>query len=96
MTLFWVIAGSVLQLFLALMLFMLAIFAGGGYVNKGELTTFQVSVLNFAIIALPSLCIIAGGIVIYQYLNNGSASSYWWHCLPVIGTTLYIIYGNSL
>ncbi|WP_445356023.1 hypothetical protein ACJJI5_08645 [Microbulbifer sp. EKSA008] len=96
MSLTWIIVGSFLQLSFCGFLFMMAAFAGGGVANRGNLSKLSSVILAASLYLLPSISILAAGIVIYQYNLGGDASSYWWHFMPVAAAALYIIYINSL
>lgn len=96
MSLTWVIIGSYLQLALSGLLFMMAVFANGGLSNRGNLSKLSSMILAASMYLLPSIGILATGIVIYQYNHGGDASSYWWYIMPIFVAALYIIYINAL
>lgn len=96
MSIVWVIIGSFLQLCLALFLFMLVVFSGGGIANGSSLGPVQLKIINLSMYLLPSICLLSAGIVIYQYLKGGSAYSYSWYALPVLATFFYFFYVNNL
>jgi len=96
MSLGWVIVGSFIQLGLAGFLMMLAIFAGGGLANGRSLTKTQTKILDASIFALPGISLLSGAIVIFQYANDGSAISYWWHALPIVAASLYVSYMSKV
>lgn len=96
MTPLWVILGTISQACLAMLVFMIVAFSAGGIANGSSLNSIQMGVLNLSLFILPGLCVISGGIVIYQYYNGGDASSYWWYAMPVLATVVYLIYAASL
>lgn len=94
MSLSWVITGTIGQLMLGVLLFIFTIFGGAGAADHASregkpLNMLQSIVIDWSIYALPALCFISAGIVLYLYKNGGGASSYWWYCPPVIATFLY-------
>ncbi|WNZ57864.1 hypothetical protein QT397_11165 [Microbulbifer sp. MKSA007] len=96
MSLTWVVIGSFLQLSFSSFLFMMAVFAVGGINNRRNLSKISSFILAASLYFLPSLSVLATGIVIYQYNLGGDASSYWWHFMPVAAAALYMIYINAL
>lgn len=96
MTLFWVVTGTVLQIFLAYFLFMLAAFAGGGLANGNSLKPIQIKILDMSLFALPGLCVLSAGIVIVLYNQGASANSYWWYLMPVIAAVTYFKYAMKV
>ena len=55
----WVIFGTIMQLLLALLTFFMTIFSGGGFINRGGVSDFDIKVLELAILVLPCLCLIS-------------------------------------
>ena len=91
MSLFGVIGNVFLQLMLACMLIMLAIFGGGGIVNGNKLSSKQILFLNSSIYLMPILCLLTCGIFIWAYNTNGNTSFYWAHMLPISYVVLYFL-----
>lgn len=96
MSLGWVIAGAVGQLLLAGFLFMYVVFSATGVGNEHALSKLQTGILNFSMFALPLICIVSAGIVLFQYKNGGSAASYWWHAAPLVAAVVYTLYAARL
>jgi hypothetical protein len=96
MSLGWVIAGTVGQMFLGFFLLMLVIFSAAGIANGNDLAPHETGILDFSIFALPSLCAICACIVLYLYHVDAGASSYWWYAVPVVAAALYLIYAIHL
>ena len=96
MSLIGVILGSIFQLGLSVFLFMLAAFAGGGIVSGRNLSELQIRILDISLYALPCLCLISAGIVVYQYTHGGTNNSYWWYCMPIAAAIIYIIYVSRI
>ena len=96
MSIGWVVLGTILQLFLALFLFMFVGFTAGGIANGRSLRKYQSAILDLSLYFLPATCIICAGIVIYQYNNSGSVNSYWWYALPLLLTGCYLIYALKI
>ncbi len=92
MSLFGVITGTFFQLMLMYFIFMIVVFSGSGLANGRSLGKISTTLLNVSMFALPSLCLISAGIIIYLYSTDGSVHSYGWHSLPFFGITLYFIY----
>lgn len=89
----WLILGTIVQLVLACFLFMVVVFSAAGMANASR---FQLAVLNLSMYALPALCILSAGVVLYLYRHGGSAASYWWYALPLAATVLYLVYAISV
>jgi len=96
MSLGWVIAGTFGQLMLAFLLFMMAVFAGGGLANGNSLSERQILLLDLSMLALPASAVISAGVVIYQYATDGGPSSYWWYGLPAVAFALYALIVASI
>lgn len=96
MSLSWVILGTFFQLGLALFLFMLAAFAGGGIANGRSLSELQSKILDLSLYCLPGLSLVSAGIIVYQYTQGGTIDSYWWHGMPVVGAIVYIVWVSRI
>ena len=96
MSLLWVIAGSIFQVFLSVFLFMLVAVSAGSIANNNTVSELQSSILNISIYLLPLICLLSAGIVIFQYTMNSSSLSYWWNTLPIAMTIIYLLFTLSL
>lgn len=96
MSLGWVIAGTIGQLCLAVFLWMVVIFSSAGIVNGHTLDKFQSGILDVSMFALPSVCVISAGIVLYLFHSDAGAAAYWWYAAPFATAALYLIYAVSL
>lgn len=96
MALGWVIGGTIAQLMLALFLFMCVAFSAPSIGNLQSLTTFQDTLLNLSLFALPGSCVVSAVAVIYCYKTGGSPVSYWWYALPIVLTVAYFVYAIIL
>lgn len=96
MSLGWVITGTIGELLLACMLFMIVGFSGASLDNQNNLSQFQSNIIDFAIYALPATCVLCACIVLYFYKNSAGASAYWWYGAPLVPATLYIIFAIKL
>ncbi|GAA3584731.1 DUF4198 domain-containing protein [Marinobacter xestospongiae] len=97
MTLMGVLLGTLAQLVFALLLFMLAVFAGASVANNRELAPRRLAMLNWAIYVLPGLCVVSAVVVIVSYLLDASAGYYLWYGLPLAGVLFYgIVISDSL
>jgi uncharacterized BrkB/YihY/UPF0761 family membrane protein len=96
MSLGWVIAGTVGLLMLGSFLLLFTIFAGAGIANTKALSEWQSSIITFSIYALPSICFLSAGVVIYLYKNDAGSSSYWWYTVPAVAIALYAWFVSSL
>ncbi|GAA6170264.1 hypothetical protein [Sessilibacter corallicola] len=92
MSVLWIIIGTIFQLMLSMFIFMLAAVVGGSFANGNNLSESKLKVLNLSLFVLPGLCIVAAGIVIYQFFSGGTNNSYFWYGLPIIGVMLYFIF----
>lgn len=90
MSLMWVVLGTIFQLFLSVMLFMLSVFAGGGVANGDSLSPIALIFLNVSMLILPGACFLSSGIVIYQYMHGGSSISFWWYAMPLVVAGIYM------
>lgn len=96
MSLGWVIAGTIAQAMLAMWLFMLAVFAGGGMANGNNLSPFVMRLLDLAMLALPGSSVVSACVVIYLYNKGAGPSSYWWYALPVAAVGLYFLFMSNI
>lgn len=92
----WTLLGTIGQLLLAYLLFMLVVFSAGGLGAGARLGRAERRVLNLSIYLLPALCVLSAGIVIGLYLRGGGAASYGWYALPLAGAVSYVAYAARL
>ena len=92
MTFGWTLLGTIGQLMLAFVLFMLVAFSAGGLGAGARLGHAELRILNLAIYLLPALCVLSAGIVIGLYLRGGGAASYGWYAMPLAAAALYVAY----
>jgi len=84
----WVIAGTILQFFLAIILLNFVVFSIGIF----ESTPLNNAVFQLSLLAVPATCLLSAGIVIYSYYHSGNANTYWWYVLPLFAAVAYFIY----
>ncbi|OOG51111.1 hypothetical protein [Rhodanobacter sp. C01] len=96
MSLTWTILGTISQLLLAYLLFMVVVFSATGIGNDDPLGKLQLNILNLSMYVLPALCAASAGIVVYLHRHGGSAASYWWYAMPLVATVLYLVYALML
>ncbi len=96
MSLFWLIVSVVAQLGLAMMLFLLVAFSGGGIANQEGVRRSVILVLDVALYVLPLLCLVSAGLMVHGYLSGASARTYGWHLLPVLPAVAYLVFAVSL
>lgn len=96
MSLGWVIAGTFGELMLALFLFMIAVFAGGGMANGNSLSKGQILLLDLSMLALPASAVISAAVMIYLYKTDAGTASYWWYTLPAAAVALYALLVSSM
>ena len=97
MSLTWVIIGTIGQLVLAGFLFMFTIFSAGGIANNNEsLGQIQNAILVASIYLMPLSCLVSAGIVIYFYNQGASANTYWINMVPILLTSVYVLYTVKL
>ena len=92
----WTLLGTVGQMMLALVLFMLAAFSGGGLASGRALRRGQLRVLDGALFALPGVCGLSAIVVLFLQWAGGGAWAYAWHALPLAATVLYLAYVGRL
>lgn len=92
----WTLLGTIGQLVLAYLLFMLVAFSAGGLVNGVRLGKVELRVLNLSIYLLPAMCVLSAGIVLGLHLLGGGVASYGWYVLPLVGMLLYVAYTAML
>lgn len=96
MTLGWVIAGTIGQLMLGMICFLLVAFSAAGIANGSSLTKVQMAVLNIALYLLPISCFFSAGYVAYQYYCDATINAYSWYLLPIPFIILYFAYAIRL
>jgi FtsH-binding integral membrane protein len=94
MTLGWVIAGTIGQVLLAYMLFLLGVFGFSAVGNTHRPTPFDFSVLNSALYAAPASCLISAVVVIGLYRSGAGEMSYLWYAAPILLFASYCLYVN--
>ncbi|HET7930857.1 MAG TPA: hypothetical protein VFL63_05670 [Rhodanobacteraceae bacterium] len=92
MSLAWTVLGTIGQLLLAYLLFMLVAFSGGGLVSGTSLGKRQRRILDLALFVLPGLCVASAIIVIGLQVGGAGAGAYGWYALPLAATAAYIAY----
>lgn len=68
---------------LAMLSFMLCVFAGGGLVNGGKVGAWGTRFLDMSMLALPALCILANVMLWVAYVRDWGAFHYWWNAFPL-------------
>lgn len=96
MSLAWVVAGTLGQLIMGCLLFMLVVFSGAGIANAHALSKFQSVFLSLSIYLLPFSCLLSAGIVIYLYRSGAGAASYWWYTFPLLLAVVYLWFALKL
>lgn len=85
MSLGWTLLGAIGQLVLANFMFMPAVFIGGGAASGTSRSKSVLRVLDLSMYLLPALCVLSAGIVICLHGLGGSAMSYGWYAMPLVG-----------
>jgi hypothetical protein len=96
MSLGWVAAGTFGQGMLGMWLFMLMAFSSGSIANGQSLSRGQSLFLDLAILALPASCAVSAVAVIYLFITDAGALSYWWYALPVALAAAYWVYAMHI
>lgn len=96
MTMGWTLLGTLGQLTLGYVLFMLVAFSAGGLATGNQLRPTQMKVLDLSLFALPGACALSAVIVLGLHWAGGSARSYGWYLLPLSATAWYFAYFNAL
>lgn len=92
----WTLLGTIGQLMLANLLFMLVVFSAGGIVTGNGLSRLEVKVLDLSMFALPGVCVLSALMVLFMHWRGGTAASYWWYAMPLAATALYLAYFTGL
>lgn len=92
----WTFVGTIGQLMLAYLLFMLVVFSACGLAGGARLGRFSTAMLDKSMYLLPMLCPLSAGIVIYLHCTGGAAASYAWYAMPLGGAVLYLVYFTAL
>ncbi|MDP3699597.1 MAG: hypothetical protein Q8R72_01680 [Hylemonella sp.] len=96
MSFFWMVLSVVAQLGLAMMLFLLVAFSGGGIANQDKVSKGVLLVIDVSLYVLPLLCFISAGLMVHAYLSGASARGFWWHLLPLPAAIAYLVFAISL
>ena len=96
MSIGWTVLGTIGQVMLANVLFMLVAFSAGGFVSGRQVGRLAMKILDLSLFVLPGSCALAALIVLYLHWQGGSGASYWWYALPLAATALYFAYLNAL
>ena len=92
MTLGWVIAGTIGQVLLAYMLFLLSVFGFSAVSNTHRTTRLDTAILDSALYAVPASCVLSAVIVIGLYRAGAGTSAYLWYAAPVLLFAGYLLY----
>ena len=96
MSLVWIILGSIVQLLLATVFFMLVVFSSAGIANGRTLTYLQSKILDWSLYALPLSCVLSAVLVIFLYWIGGGSAAYWWYALPAAAIAAYLVFALKL
>ena len=97
MNLWIVIAGTIGLISLAMMLFMMTAFTGGGIVNlNSSISKTTIKILDISMFALPATCIVAIAVIWIGYVNGADSKFYWWFVLPAPFIVLYFEFASRL
>lgn len=92
MTLGWVVAGTIGQVLLAYMLFLLGVFGFSAVGNVNRLTPFDSSVLTSALYTVPASCVLSAVVVIGLYHSGSGEMAYLWYAAPILLFSAYCLY----
>lgn len=92
MTLGWVVVGTIGQVLLAYMLFMLVVFGFSAVGNTHRPTPLDFSVLDSAMYSVPASCIVSAVVLIVLYRMGAGKFAYLWHLVPFILFSGYLVY----
>lgn len=92
----WTLIGTIGQLGLAYMLFMLVVFSACGLAGGAQLGRRSTTILDKSMYALPMLCLLSAAIVICLHCMGGGVASYAWYAMPLAGALLYVLYFIAL
>ncbi len=85
----WVVLGTIIQLALSCVLFVLPISI---LIIDGGVSSLQETLINYFMFILPASCLISAGIVIYKYHDKGSRYCYLWYFLPIFLTFIFLVF----
>ncbi|PCM44924.1 hypothetical protein [Marinobacter sp. ANT_B65] len=92
MTLGWVIAGSIGQVLLAYMLFLLVVFGFSAVDTSHRPASIDDSVLTSAIYSVPASCILSAVVVMGLYRMGAGKLAYLWYMAPIFLFCGYLLY----
>jgi len=92
MTLGWVIAGSIGQVLLAYMLFLLVVFGFSAVDTSHRPASIDDSVLTSAIYSVPASCILSAVVVMGLYRMDAGKLAYLWYTVPIFLFCGYLLY----
>lgn len=96
MSIGWTVVGTLGQLILAGLLFMLVAFSAGGLVSGQQFRRAHMRILDISLFALPGSCALGTLIVWYLHWAGAGVRSYGWFALPLAVTALYLVYFKAL
>lgn len=96
MSLGWVIAGSIVQLQMCVVLFMMVVLSASGIGDRHGPGRMHTAILNGCMVALPATALLSAVVVICLYFRDAGAIGYWWYALPLGATVLYMGYAVAL
>ncbi|PSF04538.1 hypothetical protein C7H09_19345 [Marinobacter fuscus] len=89
-----VFAGTLGQITLAYLLFMVAVFGFSAVSNTHRPTPLDSRILDSAFYILPGSCLLSAVAVIGLYWAGASSRAYLWYTAPVILFLIYCIYAQ--
>lgn len=96
MSLGWVIAGSIVQLQMCVVLFMMVVLSASGMGDRRGPGRMHTVILKGCMIALPATALLSAVVVICLYFRDAGATGYWWYALPPGAAVLYLGYAVGL
>lgn len=91
-----VIAGSIVQLQMCVVLFMVVVLFASGIGDRHGPGRMHMAILKAWMVALPGTALLSAVVVICLYFRDASATGYWWYVLPLGAAVLYIGYALGL
>lgn len=92
MSLGWIIAGTIAELYLCFFLFMGVVFSACSFGGSRRWGRVHSAILNGCIYGLPATPVVSAGVVMYLYRHGAGAASYGWYAMPLAAMAVYLVY----
>ena len=96
MKLGWTIAAVAFSWAGCLMVFMMIVFAGGGFANNPQISQSIIKIFDMAMFIIPGVWALAGIILLVAYFKAWGAYHYWWATVPLPFTIAFVLWMSNL